>query len=76
MMPLSDLRSSTVAWARSWLSQKLGWAISSSMAAIRDFLVSQSKRVSQLEDAFADRLRAIDVFFFHAKLRVTDFVSR
>ena len=54
-----------VAWARSWLSQKPGAAISASMAAMRDFLVSQSKRVSQLEDAFADRLRAIDVFFFH-----------
>jgi hypothetical protein len=42
------------------------------MAAIRDFFVSQSKRVSELEDAFANRLGAIDVLFFHAKLRVTD----
>jgi hypothetical protein len=41
------------------------------MAAIRDFFFSQSKRVSQLEDAFADRLGAIDVFFFHGdSLRV------
>ena len=30
------------------------------------FSSSQSKRVSQLEDALADGLRAIDVFFFHA----------
>jgi hypothetical protein len=42
------------------------------MAAMRAFFFSQSKRVSQLEDAFADRLSAIDVFFFHARLlRIT-----
>jgi hypothetical protein len=35
------------------------------MAAMRDFFVSQSKRVSQLEDALADRFGAIDEFFFH-----------
>jgi hypothetical protein len=47
------------------LPQKSGLAISVSMAAIRDFFVSQSKRVPQLQDAFADRLGAVDVFFFH-----------
>jgi hypothetical protein len=35
------------------------------MAAIRDFFVAQSKRVSKLEDAFADRFGAIDELFFH-----------
>jgi hypothetical protein len=38
------------------------------MAAIRDFFFSQSKGVSQLEDAFANRFRAIDVFFFHGEI--------
>jgi hypothetical protein len=63
-------------WTRSWLFQKSDLACSASMAAIRDFFVSQSKRVSQLQNAFADRLRAIDVLFFHAKLRVTDLDNR
>jgi hypothetical protein len=40
--------------------------MASSMAAIRVFFFSQSKRVSQLEDAFANGFRAIDVFFFHS----------
>ena len=63
---LSDLRSSTTAWARSWLFQKLGSDICASISATRVFLVSQSKRVSELEDALADGLGAIDEFFFHA----------
>jgi len=33
---------------------------------MRDFFVSQSKRVSQLQDALTDGLGAIDEFFFHA----------
>jgi hypothetical protein len=45
------------------------------MAAIRAFFLSQSKRVSQLEDAFANRFRAVDEFFFHGGL-VTFFVER
>jgi len=32
---------------------------------MRAFFVSQSKRVSQLEDGFANDLGAIDEFFFH-----------
>jgi hypothetical protein len=40
------------------------------MAAIRVFFFSQSKRVSQLEDAFADRFGAIDIFFFHSETRL------
>jgi hypothetical protein len=35
------------------------------MDAIRDFFRSQSKRVSQLQEALANRLRPINVFFFH-----------
>jgi hypothetical protein len=63
---LSDLRSSTTAWARSWLFQKLGSDICASISLMRDFLVSQSKRVSQLQNALADGFGAIDEFFFHA----------
>jgi hypothetical protein len=46
--------------------QKLASTICASISATRVFLVSQSKRVSELEDALADRLGAVDEFFFHA----------
>lgn len=35
------------------------------MAVMRAFFCSQSKGVSQLQNALANRLGAIDVLFFH-----------
>ena len=40
MIDVSDLRSSTVAWAFSWLSQKSASAMRASIAAMRSFLAA------------------------------------
>ena len=64
---LSDLRSSTAAWAFSWLSQKSGCRhFGVDRGDPRSCLAAQSKRVSELEDRLADRFGAVDEFFFHA----------
>ena len=63
-----DFSCATVSWARSWLSQKSGAAISVPASRFRFILLSWSKSVSELEDPLLNRFGAIVQFLVHVDL--------